>query len=235
MAVVAFVKKSFLGLSEALFNYKSTDIIINLVKKMTRDPFYEIFRRMMRYFGDIEKEFKIPKKLIEDQPGFAIKRPGGVEKRSGFSISISSNGKNPPKVGVRRFGSGVGWEKLPQGKKEIAPTLQPLKKTLTEISEAVPKKLPQREIKERVIPEYNVLADVCRATITLTAEGVESKDNVRVKFYHESVEIFAVAPDLKREYFCTVALPTSTEKNGTTVEVDKKQVIIKIPRQLDLI
>ena len=206
---------------------------------MGHDPFDEFFERMMkRFFKDfeeIEKEFETPRRRIrkEKPPEFVIRRPSGVERRSGFSISISSNGINPPKIEMKRFGPGGRWEKVPLKKKEIAPIAEiPEEKPAIKIPVEVPEKITPPEIKERVIPEYNVSVDVKEVTITLNAEGVESKGNVRVKFYPESVEIYAVSPKLNKGYFCTVAIPASIDKQRVTVEVEKKRVIVRIPRRI---
>lgn len=199
---------------------------------MAGDQFDEFFKRMMKYFEEIEKEFKVPKKLMEEQPGFVVKGPRYVERGSGFSISIHSNGKSPPKVEVKRFGPSGKWEKLTPEKKGIASFLRPAKKPILKVPVAPMEKLAPRKVGERIIPQYNVSIDMSQVTIALDAEGVESEDNVRVKFYPESVEIYAVAPGLNREYFCTVALPGSIDKKGMTVEAGKKQVIVRIPRHL---
>ncbi len=196
--------------------------------------FDEFFRRMMkRFFKDFEeaeKEFEIPKK----PPEFIIRRPGGVERRSGFSISISSNGRSPPKIDVRRFGPSGRWERVPIRKERIAEI--PGERIARKIPVRPPEKakvLP--EVKEKLMPEYSVSVDIKEVTITLSAEGVESKDNVRVEFYPESVEIYAVSPKLNKGYFCTVAVPASIDRRGTMVEVEKKRVIVRIPRQLSVV
>jgi hypothetical protein len=202
---------------------------------MARDPFDEFFRRMMkRFFKDLEqmeKEFgKFERKPIEKLPGFLVRRPTGVERRSGFSISISSDGRGPPKVEMRRFGPSGKWEKVPLEKEGIVPLAEtPEEKIVVK----KPEKLP--EVEEKVIPEYDVSVDIGEVTVTLKAEGVESKENVKLRFYPESVEIYAVSPKSKRGYFCTVALPASIDEHGTTVEVEKNQVVIKIPRRFSTI
>jgi hypothetical protein len=200
---------------------------------MARDPFDEYFRRMMKHFfksfEELEKEFEfLGRKWGKEPSGFILRRPGGIERRGGFSISISSDGKGPPKVEVKRFGPSGKWEKVPLERKGIVPTVGiPEEKPLLKREEPA---LP--EVKEKLIPEYNVSVDIREVTIVLNAEGVEKKDNVRIKFYPESVEIYAAAPKLGRGYFCTVAVPASVDDERTTVEVEKDRVIIKIPRRL---
>lgn len=203
---------------------------------MARDPFDEFFRRLTkRFFKDfeeMEKEFEAPKRPAR-MPEFIVRKPGRVERRSGFSISISSDGVNPPKVDVRRFGPSGRWERVPLKKEKITPPIK--EKPAVKIPVEVPEKVALPKVKERVIPEYNVSVDIKEVTITLNAEGVESKGNVRVKFYPESVEIYAVSPKLNKGYFCTVAIPASIDKQGVTIEVEKKRVVIKIPRQLSVV
>lgn len=203
---------------------------------MAIDPFDEFFKRMTkRFFKDfeeIEREFEIPKRLPR-MPEFVVKRPGGVERRSGFSISISSNGVNPPKIDVRRFGPSGRWEKVPLEMEKIA--LPAKEEPAVKIPVEVPEKVALPKVKERIIPEYNVSVDIKEVTITLNAEGVESKGNVRVKFYPESVEIYAVSPKLNKGYFCTVAIPASIDRQEMKIEVERKRVIVKIPRQLSVV
>lgn len=208
---------------------------------MGNDSFDEFFERMMkRFFKDfeeVEKEFGIPKRSLrrEKPPEFVVRRPVRVD-RSGFSISISSNGIHPPKIEMKRFGPSGRWEKVPLKKEKIAPRAEPLEeKPAIKIPVGVPEKLAPLEIKEKTIPEYNVSVDIKEVMITLNAEGVESEDNVRVKFYPESVEIYAVSPKLNKGYFCTVAIPASIDKQRMTIEVEKKRVIVKIPRQLSVV
>ena len=203
---------------------------------MARDPFDEFFKRLTkRFFKDfeeMEKEFEAPKRPARI-PEFIVRKPGRVERRSGFSISISSDGVNPPKVDVRRFGPSGRWEKVPLEKGKIAPPTK--EKPAVKISVEVPEKVALPKVRERVIPEYNVSVDIKEVTIALNAEGVVSKGNVRVKFYPESVEIYAVSPKLNKGYFCTVAIPASIDKQGMRIEAEKKRVIVKIPRQLSVV
>jgi len=203
---------------------------------MAQDPFDEFFRRLTkRFFKDLEemeKEFEAPKRPAR-MPEFIVRRPGRVERRSGLSIAISSDGVNPPKIDVRRFGPSGRWEKVSLEKKKI--TLPTKEKRAVKIPVEVPEKMALPKVKERVIPEYNVSVDIREVTITLNAEGVESKGNVRVKFYPESVEIYAVSPKLNKGYFCTVAIPASIDKQRMMIEVEKKRVIVKIPRQLSAV
>lgn len=203
---------------------------------MARDPFDEFFKRLtkrfFRDFEEMEKEFEAPKRPAR-MPEFIVRKPERVERRSGFSISISSDGVNPPKVDVRRFGPSGRWEKVPLEKEKISPPTK--EKPAVKIPVEVPEKVALPKVKERVIPEYNVSVDIKEVTITLNAEGVESKGNVRVKFYPESVEIYAVSPKLNKGYFCTVAIPASIDRQGMTIEVEKKRVIVKIPRQLSVV
>jgi len=137
---------------------------------------------------------------------------------------------------TRRFGPTGGWEKLPLGKEKIAPRAEtPEEKPAIKIPVRAQEKIASLKIKEKIIPEYNVSVDVKEVTITLNAEGVESKGNVRVKFYPESIEIYAVSPKLNKGYFCTVAIPASIDKQKMTIEVEKKRVIVRIPRQLSTV
>lgn len=203
---------------------------------MARNPFDEFFKRLTKQFfkdfEEMEKEFEAPKRPAR-MPEFIVRKPGRLERRSGFSISISSDGVNPPKVDVRRFGPSGRWERVPLEKEKITPPTK--EKPAVKIPVEVPKKVALPKVKERVIPEYNVSVDIKEVTITLNAEGVESKGNVRVKFYPESVEIYAVSPKLNKGYFCTVAIPASIDRQGMRIEVEKKRVIVKIPRQLSVV
>ena len=203
---------------------------------MARDSFDEFFKRLTkRFFKDfeeMEKEFEAPKRPAR-MPEFIVRKPGGVERRSGFSISISSDGVNPPKVDVRCFGPGGRWEKVPLKKEKTTPPTK--EKLAVRIPVEVPEEVALAKVKERAIPEYNVSVDIKEVTITLNAEGVESKGNVRVKFYPESVEIYAVSPKLNKGYFCTVAVPASIDRQGMMIEVEKKRVVVKIPRQLSVV
>lgn len=202
---------------------------------MAYNPFDdEFFKRMMkRFFKDLEeleKEFGIPREPLrrEKPPEFVIRKPARVE-RGGFSIFISSNGINPPKIEMKRFGPSGKWEKI------VPRAEMPKEKVAIRMPAKVPEKIAPLEIKEKAIPEYNVSIDIKEMTITLNAEGVESKGNVRVKFYPESVEIYAVSPKLNKGYFCTVATPASIDKQRMTIKVEKKRVIVKIPRQLSVV
>ncbi len=203
---------------------------------MAQDPFDEFFRRLTkRFFKDfeeMEKEFEAPKRPAR-MPEFIVRKPGRVERRSGFSISISSDGVNPPKIDVRRFGPSGRWERVRLEKEKI--TTPTKEKLAVKIPMKVPEKIALPKVKEKTIPEYNVSVDIKSVAITLNAEGVESKGNVRVKFYPGSVEIFAVSPKLNKGYFCTVAIPASIDEQRMTTEVKKKQVIVKIPRQLSVV
>jgi len=208
---------------------------------MGNDQFDEFFKRMMKRFfknfEEVEKEFETPKGPLrrEKPPEFVVRRPARVE-RSGFSISISSNGINPPKIEMKRFSPSGRWEKVPLENDKIAPRAEtPEEKPAIKIPLGAQEKITPLKIKEKTIPEYNISVDIKEVTITLNAEGVESKGNVRVKFYPESVEIYAMSPKLNKGYFCTVAIPASIDKQRMTIEVKKKRVIVKIPRQLPVV
>jgi len=202
---------------------------------MSGNPFDEIFRRMMRQFfkdlEDMERRFESQERSMRKQPEYIFGKPDKLVKSGGFSISISSNGKNPPRVEVKRFGPSGKWEKVPVEGQRIMPEAGTGEKEVVKLPTLVSKP-PLRSLKERVIPEYDVTVDVNGVTITMNAQGVESEDKVRLKFYPESVEIYATAPQLDKEYFCTVALPASIDKRGAAVKVDKSKVIIRIPRRL---
>lgn len=209
---------------------------------MARDPFDEHFRRIMKQFfkdfEEMEKESDIFKREFgkEKFPEFAVKKPSRTEKTSGFSISISSNGRTPPKIEMRRFGPGGKWEKVPLEKKGIAPIAEVLReKPRIKKLAAAPEKAALPEVKEKVIPEYNVSVDINEVAITLNAEGVESEENVEIKFYPESVEIYAASQKLSKGYFCTVAIPASVDREGTKIEVEKGRVIIRIPRRISAV
>ena len=209
---------------------------------MAQDPFDEFFRRLTkRFFKDfeeMEKEFEAPKRPTR-MPEFIVRKPGREERRSGFSISISSDGVNPPKIDVRRFGPSGRWERVRLEKEKVTTPTKITTPTKEKLAVKIPMKVPEKialpKVKEKIIPEYNVSVDIKSVMITLNAEGVESKGNVRVKFYPGSVEIFAVSPKLNKGYFCTVAIPASIDEQRMTIEVKKKQVIVKIPRQLSVV
>lgn len=199
------------------------------------DPFEDFFRRMMkRFFKDFEEiEKELRSTGITRRPSeWIVKTPSGYVSGGGFSISISSNGRGPPKIEVRRFSPSGKWEKVPLREKMI-PGAGKLERS--HVRAEAKKEEPVVQLEERVIPEYNVSVDFNEVTITICAEGVESEDNVRLKFYPESVEIYALAPKLNREYFCTVALPASTERQSSKVKVEKGKVIISIPRRIRVV
>lgn len=199
---------------------------------MARDIFDDdFFRRMFKqFFKDFERDLKPFEKMMRVPSGFEIRKPGGFEKRGGLSFFISSNGKNPPKVEIRRFGPGGKWEKLPVERKGGASAAE-LPEKSAKISRVFEKLAPQK-VKERAIPEYGVTIDPREITVTMNAEGVGSEENVNVKFYPGSAELFAIAPGIGKEYFCTVALPTNVDRQGTTIDVEKKKVTVRIPRNV---
>lgn len=205
---------------------------------MARDQFDEFFRQMMkRFFKDfegIEKEFGHPKGLARKPQEWVVKTPGGYVRGGGFSISINSDGKEPPKIEARRFGPSGKWEKVPLEKEIIVPVPERLEKKSIKMPMPAPEKMMPR-LKERMIPEYNVSVDVNEVTIIMNVEGVESESDVKLKFYPESVEIYALAPKLDREYFCTVASPASIDKRGPRIKVEKGKVIISIPRKIQTV
>ncbi len=197
---------------------------------MGQDPFDEFFRRMMRqFFRDFEEIENELKGLREDKfPRFA-RKPGRIE-RSGFSIFFSSDGVHPPKIEMKRFGPSGKWERVPIGEKAIFGGKRPRERAVR-VPERKREKAALPEVKEKVIPNYNVSLDVDGVTITVEAKGVEDRENVRLKFYQESVEIYAVAPKLNKGYFCTVAVPSSVDKNAVTINVDEERIVVKIPRK----
>lgn len=206
---------------------------------MAFDPFDEFFKRMMkqffRDFEEIEKEGISKRRARREKfPEFIVRRPSRAERRSGFSIFFSSNGINPPKIEMKRFGPSGEWEKVPLEKEKIAPIIKKERPTI-KVPVRPPEKVAPPEVKEKVIPDYNVSVDIKEVTITLNAEGVGSKENVKIKFYPESVEIYAASPKLNKGYFCTVAVPASIDRQRTTIEVEKERVIVRIPRQLPVV
>jgi len=201
---------------------------------MVLDEFDEFFRRITKRFfkdfEDIEKEFEQFRGLIKPQ-GWVVKMPGGYVRGGGFSISIHSDGNEPPKIEIRRFGPSGKWEKMPLEKEKMVAVPERLEKKPVKIPAPASEKVVPR-LKERMIPEYNVSVDVNEVTITMNAEGVESESDVKLRFYPGSVEIYALVPKLEREYFCTVALPASIDKRGSRIKVEKGRVIISIPRKI---
>jgi len=199
------------------------------------DPFDEFFKRMMKRFfkdfEDIEKEFGRPKEIIRKPQEWIVKTPEGYFQSGGFSVSINIDGSGPPRIEVRRFGPAGKWEKVPLEKEKIAPVSERPARGQMKTLELAKEEITLRP-KERRIPEYNVSVDFNEVTITINAEGVESESDVRLKFYPESVEIYALAAKLGREYFCTVALPASIDKQASKVKIEKGKVIISIPRKI---
>ncbi|MGQ9787967.1 MAG: CS domain-containing protein [Candidatus Hadarchaeaceae archaeon] len=199
------------------------------------DTFEDFFRRMMKRFI---KDFEQIERAFGPGPAprhkeWEVKPPGSYVRGGGFSISISSNGQGPPKIEVRRFGSTGRWEKVPLEKGKMTLPLEKLGDA--HVHAGTERKEPAVRLKERIIPEYNVSVDFDEVTITLCAEGVESEDNVRLKFYPESVEVYALSPKFNREYFCTVALPASTERQSPRIKVQKNKVVISIPRRIRVV
>ena len=201
---------------------------------MADDQFDDFFRRMMKKFfkdfEDIEKQFGQPKDLARGPRGWVIKAPDG-QVGGGFSISIKSDGKEPPRIDVKRFGPSGKWEKMPLGRGEPVPVgtgaeKKPMRVRMPAQEEAVP------SLGERAIPEYKVSIGADEVTITMNAEGVESPKDVKLMFYPESVEVYASARKLDRQYFCTVALPSAIGRQGQKVKVEKGKVIISISRKM---
>jgi len=188
-------------------------------------PFDKWFKKMMeRLLKDlegVEKEFK----EIRKPPEFVVRMPEIERRAGGFSIRISSNGRTPPKIEVRRFGPR-GWEKITP---EMEPVV-PFRKLPVKAPIAVPEKKPLVEIKKRTMPEFNVAVNIKEVKIVMDAPDVESKDDVKVTFYPESIELRAVSRKRSTEYFCTIALPTSIDRKKTVIDVTKEKVIVRIPR-----
>lgn len=202
---------------------------------MADDQFDEFFRRTMKKFfkdfEDIEKEFGQPKGPARRPRAWVIKAPSGQVSGGGFSISIKSDGKEPPRIDVKRFGPSGNWEKVPLGRVEPVPVgerteKKPMRMRMPVQEDAVP------SLGERAIPEYKVSIGADEVTITMNAEGVESPKDVKLRFYPESVEVYASARKLDRQYFCTVALPAAIDRQGPKVKVEKGKVIISISRKI---
>lgn len=197
------------------------------------DPFEKLFRQIIQnFFKDIKKLEKDFKKA-EKPPKFTVGQP--EIKRSGFSIHLYHNGKHPPEIEIKRFGPR-GWTPVPVRKAEkIALTpekISPLEhpETVKTLVDAPIKEKPLPEVKTKIIPNFNVSVNMNQVTITIDAKGVESKENVKVKFYPESVEVTAIAPKLQIGYFITTGIPTSVDQKATTIKVTKNNIIVKIPR-----
>jgi len=203
---------------------------------MGDDQFDEFFRKMMKRFfkdfEDIEKEFGRPRDLARRPRGWIIKTPDDQVNGGGFSISIKSDGKEPPRIDVKRFGPSGKWERVPLARRELLLT--------GEQAEKKPKtRMPIKEdsipnLGERAIPEYKVSIGADEVTIAMNAEGVEDPRDVRLRFYPESVEVYASARKLDRQYFCTVALPSTIDRQNPKVKVEKGKVIIDIPRKIKM-
>jgi hypothetical protein len=206
---------------------------ITLGNTMAEDQFDEFFRRMMKHFfkdfESIEKDFRLPKAPASKPRGWIVKTPGGTVGGGGFSISINSDGREPPKIEVRRFGPSGKWEKVPLEPKRIA-TVVPRPERRLMRAPAKEALLPRP--RESVIPEYRVSIDSSEVTIVMNAEGVESPGDVKLRFYPESVEVYASARKLDRQYFCTVALPAGIDRSDPKVRVEKGKVIIAISRKI---
>ncbi len=200
---------------------------------MAEDPFDEFFKRMMKHFmkdfENIEKDFPFAKTPAKQPRGWIVKTPDGAIGGGGFSISINSDGKEPPRIEVRRFGPTGKWERVPLERRPVA--------AAPPRAERKPSRVPAREeapprLGERAIPEYKVAIDSSAVTITMNAEGVDSPGDVKLRFYPESVEVYASARELDRQYFCTVALPAAVDRKSPKVKLEKGKAIITIPRKV---
>lgn len=205
---------------------------------MADDQFDEFFRKMMKRFfkdfEDIEKEFWQLSDIARRPRSWIIKTPSSQVSSGGFSISITSDGKDPPRIDFRRFGPLGKWEKVPleRGKPTTIvkpPEKRPMKTRTLAQEEAVP------SLGERAIPEYKVSIGADAVTIIMNADGVEDPRDVKLRFYPESVEIYASAHKLDRQYFCTVALPATIDRQNSKVKIEKGKVIISIPRKIQTI
>ncbi len=201
---------------------------------MVEDQFDDFFKRMMKKlfkdFEDIEKELKQPKVAAKRPRSWVIKTPGGQVSGGGFSISIESDGKEPPRIDVRRFSPSGKWEKVPLERGELVTVGGKTEKRPVRARAPVPDEIVP-SLGERAIPEYKASINAGEVTIAMNAEGVESPRDVKLRFYPESVEIYASAHKLDRQYFCTVSLPSAVDHQSPRVRVEKGKVVVIIPRK----
>ncbi len=174
------------------------------------DWFEGFFRDVMRDMQRMLKQFR----ELERAPAAL---PADV---SGFSIRVFSNGKNPPKVEVQRFGSPPTARIRPVGEAE------PVK---IKIQEAAKPGRPQpRQFEEA---PYTYHLDVRKVTIELQISGVEDPSNVDLNFQPESLEIRVYPPGSDKAYFAILKIPPNVAQDRAEVKVEKDRVLITIPRK----
>lgn len=206
---------------------------------MDEDPIDKFFKRLMKdmfkYIEDIERAFRVPGfgeyfHIPEDITKKVGKKPEKIRHTGGFSISISSNGIGPPKMTVHRFGPR-GWEKIPHERLKVPVEGVPVRHVEQPVKILVkPEKIKELPVKEKIVTSYNVSINIKEVVINMAAEGVESKEDVNIEWYPESIEVYAVSRKLNKGYFASISVPASLDRAGTSITVKKDAVIIKIPR-----
>jgi hypothetical protein len=186
-------------------------------KKKPSDIWWdEYFNNLMKDFLQIiaktEKEFRSMENIFRD-----------VEKQQYaplfFSIRITQDGKNPPRIEIERS----------------PPRVQPIEEERPrriEIKEKKPAAKAEGVKYEEAPYTYNV--DINQVKVEINVEGVESEDNVDLNFRKESIEIKVYSPKTGKGYYAILPLPAYVDPERTEIEVKKDKVIIKIPRRQTL-
>jgi len=186
-------------------------------KKKPSDIWWdEYFNNLMKDFLHIiaktEKEFRSMENIFRD-----------VEKQPYaplfFSIRITQDGKNPPRIEIERS----------------PPRVRPIEEERPrriEIKEKKPAAKAEGVKYEEAPYTYNV--DINQVKVEINVEGVESEDNVDLDFRRESLEIKVYSPKTGKGYYAILPLPAYVDPERTEIEVKKDKVIIKIPRRQTL-
>jgi len=197
--------------------------------KKQEDLFRELEKEQEELFRPLEKERKLPRWAIKPSKGEFV---------SGFSFSISSDGKHPPRIEVNRLGP-KGWEPVREkafGRIPIKEIKKPAE--LPAVSYPAQKAKPVAEVKPPVVYEeapYTYSIDINQVTIELKISGVEKEENIELQFYPESLEIKAIVPKTKKGYFAVLKIPAQIDQENTEVKIEKDKAVIKIPRKRAMI
>jgi hypothetical protein len=195
------------------------------------DFFRRIVKRMFKDIENMEKSFGISefREGREDIVRRVSREPRRIESTGGFSISISSNGVGPPKMVVHRLGP-KGWERVPTEKAGVPVAIGRARGVVAPPERrAVRREYPK--IEKKLVAEYDLSVTLDEVTVTVKAPNVESEDNVKIQWFPDSIEVACVSPKDKKEYFAAVNVPHSASEEGAKVEVNRDNVVIRIPRR----
>lgn len=173
------------------------------------DWFDDFFRGMMEDMQRMLRQFRELERMDFETLGPNV---------SGFSIRFVSNGKNPPKIEVQRFGPP------PPGIRPIEEE-QPVRIAVKGTER--PEHQQPRRFEEA---PYTYHLDVREVRIELQVPGVKDPSNVDLNFQPESLEIRIYPPGQEKAYFAVLKIPPNVVQSEARVEVEKDRVIVTIPR-----